>query len=121
MSLNRLWMIGVALLILSAPLCAQTVTLPDPRSVFTLELPNGCTVVRREGLPPDFEVYDVLCHSAPYAGIYVGNFPDRKIEGRILETHRPQWPELIQIWSDQVPNDQEQANRIAASVRATKP
>jgi hypothetical protein len=93
----------------------QPVVLPDPRSVFDVDLPAGCNLSDHSG--PDFSVFYVDCNGTTYAGIYVGNAADQSVpRSKLIETGYG-FPSEIQVWSNEIPSDQEKAEKIAASVK----
>ena len=90
------------------------------RDAFDITLPTGCRMTSTDA-QMDFQVFRVLCGEAPYAAVYVGNAADRSIpRSRLLPTPFS-WPSEVQAWSLSVPNDQERADQIAASVRVRSP
>jgi len=87
----------------------------DPRKVFDIDLPHGCVLTSEPG--PDFQVFFAECKGENYAGVYLGDTPDMSIpHSRILKTGLD-YPEQMQVWSTNVPANQELADKIAASVR----
>ena len=113
------------------------------QQAFDLDLPPGFKIVERPR-GPDFSVFDIVKGGTVYVGIYAGNVPQFDTEypsaavrtepsgrkhavatkdGRehivayLIDTHR-EFPNLLHVWVQDVPGDQETADRIAASVRA---
>ena len=90
--------------------------LNNGREAFDIELPSACQITTK-GRGLDFQVFYVVCGGVDYAGVYVGNAADRSTpRSRLLPTSFD-WPAEVQVWSDVVTGDQDEADKIAASVR----
>ncbi|HVI34064.1 hypothetical protein [Phenylobacterium sp.] len=123
-----LGLLGISLLAGCSPQrdeAAQQLELPRAalqkgRDAFDIALPTGCRMTSTE-TQMDFQVFRVLCGEVPYAAVYVGNAADASIpRSRLLPTPFS-WPREVQAWSLSVPNDQDRADQIAASVRVRNP
>jgi hypothetical protein len=90
--------------------------LKDGRDSFDIELPSACQLTTK-GRGIDFQVFYVICGGVDYAGVYVGNAADNSTpRSRLLMTEFD-WPAEVQVWSDVVTGHQDEADKIAASVR----
>ena len=101
---------------------APAAQLAHGRDAFVVDVPPGC-VERgtRDDLNIDYQVFYFSCRGKTYAGVYVGNAARSDIpRSRVIRTGL-EWPAQVQVWSKVVPDDQQKADKIAASVRLRQP
>jgi len=90
--------------------------LEDGRMAFDIDIPSDCKITTNEHRL-DFQIFRVSCGGVEYAGLYVGNFADRNVPRSRVLTAPYSWPSEVQVWTLEVPNGQDRADKIASSVR----
>jgi len=89
------------------------------RASFSIDLPDGCALEEGQ-VRATYVVFNVTCDGRVYAGIYTGAEANPEIPRSRIMITETRWPTEIQAWSADVPDDQERADAIAASVRAKR-
>lgn len=89
------------------------------RASFSIDLPDGC-VLQEGAVRGTYAVFNVSCEGRIYAGIYAGTEANPEIPRSRIMITETRWPTEIQAWAADVPDDQDRADAIAASVRAKR-
>lgn len=89
------------------------------RASFSIDLPEDCRLEQGQ-VRPTYTVFNVTCSGRVYAGIYTGTEANPDIPRSRIMITETRWPTEIQAWAADVPDDQDRADAIAASVRAKR-
>jgi hypothetical protein len=89
------------------------------RASFSIELPDGCALEESQ-VRATYAVFNITCEGRVYGGVYAGADANPEIPRSRIMITETRWPTEIQAWSVDVPDDQDRADAIVASVRAKR-